>query len=73
MNALTESVKGRAELMSPIRLCNESRCPNPVRPGASKCDLHARQYERERSRRRRGGLKRDPYYIAHRDDLPPAA
>ena len=50
--------------MSPTRLCIEPRCPNSVRPGASKCDKHEREYERERSRRRRGGLKRRP--LQHR-------
>jgi hypothetical protein len=32
------------------------------------CDEHERRYERERSRRRRGGLKRGPYNVEHRDD-----
>ena len=56
--------------MSPTRLCSEPRCPNPVRPGASKCDQHEREYERERSRRRRGGLKRGPYNIATTSHQP---
>jgi hypothetical protein len=59
--------------MSPTRLCIEPRCPHPVRPGASKCDKHERQHERERSRRRRGGLQRGPHDVARRDELPPTA
>ena len=37
----------------PTRLCNEPRCPNPVKPGKSKCIDHYRAYERDRSARRR--------------------
>src|SRR3954447_22325472 len=39
--------------MSPTKLCSSPRCPNPVRLGSSRCDEHARSYERERSRARR--------------------
>jgi 5-methylcytosine-specific restriction endonuclease McrA len=35
------------------RLCIEPRCPNDARPGKSQCEFHGKQYERERSRRRR--------------------
>src|SRR5215216_1466326 len=37
----------------PHRPCVEPGCPNFARPGSSKCVEHYRQYERERSRRRR--------------------
>jgi hypothetical protein len=53
--------------MSPVKLCAAARCPELARPGASMCDKHERDYERERSRRRRGGLKQGPYDISHRD------
>jgi 5-methylcytosine-specific restriction protein A len=43
--------------MSPHRLCNEPRCPNPARPGKAKCHTHMREYERERSTRRREATK----------------
>jgi 5-methylcytosine-specific restriction enzyme A len=43
------------------RLCTERingrGCPNDARPRPSKCDRHAREYERERSRRRREATK----------------
>ena len=39
--------------MSPVRLCVVRRCPNLARPGKGRCDEHMREYERERSRRRR--------------------
>jgi hypothetical protein len=42
------------------RRCSVPRCPTYARPGSSMCDRHGREYERERSRRRRGGLKRGP-------------
>lgn len=35
------------------RPCTETGCPNFARPNSGKCDEHAREYERERSRRRR--------------------
>jgi 5-methylcytosine-specific restriction endonuclease McrA len=35
------------------RPCTEPRCGNFARPGSGKCEFHAKQYERERSRRRR--------------------
>ena len=41
----------------PHRLCSESGCPNFARPKSSRCDAHAREYERERSRRRREATK----------------
>lgn len=41
------------------RPCTEPRCPNFARPNSGKCDLHAREYERERSHRRREKAK-DP-------------
>jgi 5-methylcytosine-specific restriction enzyme A len=36
----------------PIRLCLESRCPNPA-TARGRCDAHRKPIERERSRRRR--------------------
>ena len=57
--------------MSPLRPCHGDggQCTHPARPGKGLCDLHQRQYDRERSRRRRGGLKRGPYtdVVARRD------
>jgi hypothetical protein len=49
--------------MSPLRPCTggDGTCTHPARPGKGLCDLHQRQYDRERSRRRRGSLKRGPY------------
>jgi hypothetical protein len=49
--------------MSPMRPCHgdNGQCTHPARPGKGLCDYHAREYERLRSRRRRGGLKRGPY------------
>lgn len=48
--------------MSPMRPCHgdTGQCTHPARPGKGLCDYHAREYERLRSRRRRGGLKRGP-------------
>ena len=45
----------------PLRPCAEPTCPRPAAPGKSRCDEHRREYERERSRRRRqaGNAKRD--------------
>lgn len=37
----------------PERPCVEAGCPNFARPNSGKCDEHAREYERERSRRQR--------------------
>lgn len=41
----------------PKRACAEAGCPNFARPNSGKCDEHAREYERERSRRRREATK----------------
>ena len=37
----------------PTKLCGEPRCPNVARPGDGRCDEHMREYERDRSARRR--------------------
>ena len=63
----TAAAQATARSLMPIKLCTSPRCPRQARPGASMCDQHEREYERERSRRRRGGLKRGPANIAHRD------
>jgi 5-methylcytosine-specific restriction endonuclease McrA len=55
--------------VSPIRLCIEALCPNPVRDAGSKgrCDFHYRQLERERSRVRREDVKaRNRFYARKR-------
>ena len=39
--------------MSPRRVCTHPGCPDPPRPGKGMCVEHYREYERERSRRRR--------------------
>jgi 5-methylcytosine-specific restriction endonuclease McrA len=41
----------------PTKLCVMPTCANPVRPGKARCDEHMREYERERSTRRRGRAK----------------
>jgi hypothetical protein len=41
------------------RVCLQPRCANPV-TAKGRCDQHRRELERERSRARRGGLKRGP-------------
>jgi 5-methylcytosine-specific restriction enzyme A len=41
----------------PKRPCTVERCPNFTRPGKSRCDEHQREYERERSKRRRETTK----------------
>lgn len=43
--------------MTPIRLCSEPHCRRPA-TARGLCDLHCRAVERERSRERKGGLKR---------------
>jgi 5-methylcytosine-specific restriction endonuclease McrA len=45
----------------PHRPCVEARCPEFARPNSSRCDEHAREYERERSRRRREEKGGRPY------------
>jgi hypothetical protein len=44
----------------PKRPCIEASCPR-FAVAKGRCDLHRREMERERSRQRRGGLKRGPY------------
>ena len=41
--------------MTPIRLCLESRCPNQVVPGKSRCPLHAAE-QRKANRSRFDGF-----------------
>jgi 5-methylcytosine-specific restriction protein A len=41
----------------PERPCVIPGCPRFARPNSGKCDEHAREYERERSRRRREATK----------------
>ena len=43
--------------MTPIRLCVMPRCGNQARPGKARCVDHYREYERERSARRRETTK----------------
>jgi hypothetical protein len=56
--------------LTPVRLCTVSRCPNLVRPGKGRCDEHMREYEHERSRRRReatnGVYKRRKWELTRR-------
>jgi hypothetical protein len=44
-----------------IRPCIEAGCSNPATSRKGRCDKHHRAYERERSRNKRGGLKRGGY------------
>jgi 5-methylcytosine-specific restriction protein A len=54
----------------PIRLCVSPRCSNQALPGRSKCQQHYREYERERSARRRaatsGVYKRKKWEMTRR-------
>jgi hypothetical protein len=52
----------------PVRLCSTPKCPHPVRPGATRCDKHEREQERNRSRERKGSTR--SYDITHRDNDP---
>jgi hypothetical protein len=70
--------------MSPIKLCVEPRCDRPA-TSKGRCDLHRRERERKRSRKRRGGLyglgyndtiaarDADPDYRYPRRQTPPDA